>query len=61
MKWQWDIAVEKSVVQTLILIRHILQIDCNVVENGLQITPNSPCVLDTPVIDELLEYKRLYD
>ena len=38
---------------------YILQIDCNVAEEGLWTTPCSQCALDVLAIDELLEYARL--
>ena len=39
---------------------YMLRIDCNKAEDGLRTTPNSQCSLNTLVIDEPLEYARLY-
>ena len=39
---------------------YLLRIDCNRVEHGLKVTPNSQCALNALAIDEPLEYARLY-
>lgn len=37
---------------------YLLRIDCNKVEQGLKVTPNSQCALDALAID-VLEYAKL--
>ncbi|MCI8786906.1 MAG: toxin-antitoxin system protein, partial [Eubacterium sp.] len=39
---------------------YLLRIDCNKAEHGLKVPPNSQCALNALVIDEPLEYARLY-
>ena len=39
---------------------YMLRIDCNKAEDGLKTTPCSQCQLNALVIDEPLEYVKLY-